>query len=108
MQNTKDLNCFLNISDLDTINTIIDKLSNLISEDIDNENSNITSSIDVNTIIDKNIDSSLNDSTSNCLALTIRKNYNLISIKNIFSTTGKISLKILISTFILNILSILL
>ena len=40
----------------------------------------------------------------NCLALTVRKDYNLTIIKNIFTTTGRMSLKVALSTFILNIL----
>lgn len=50
-----------------------------------------------------------NESTSdipepNCLALTVRKDYNLTIIKNIFTTSGRMSLKIALSTFVLNFL----
>lgn len=44
------------------------------------------------------------DNQANCLALTVRKDYNLTIIKNIFTTTGRMSLKVALSTFILNIL----
>lgn len=40
----------------------------------------------------------------NCLALTVRKDYNLTIIKNIFTTSGRMSLKIALSTLVLNFL----
>lgn len=40
----------------------------------------------------------------NCLALTVRKDYNLIIVKNIFTTTGRLSWKIVLSTIVLNFL----
>lgn len=40
----------------------------------------------------------------NCLALTVRKDYNLTIFKNIFTTGKRISLKIAISTLVLNFL----
>ena len=44
------------------------------------------------------------NSQTNCLALTIRKDYNLIIAKNFITTTGRISWKIVLSTFVLNFL----
>lgn len=41
---------------------------------------------------------------ANCLALTVRKNYNLTILKNIFTTSGRMSLKIALSTLVLNFL----
>ena len=41
---------------------------------------------------------------TNCLALTVRKDYSLSIIKNSFVTTLRVSWKIAISTFILNLL----
>ena len=43
----------------------------------------------------------------NCLALTIKKDYNLIIVKNIFTASGRISWKIVLSTIVLNILNML-
>lgn len=40
--------------------------------------------------------------TTNCLALTIKKDYKLIAVKNIFIKTLKISWKVIISTLTLN------
>ncbi len=44
---------------------------------------------------------------SNCLALVVRKDYNLTIVKNIFTTTGRLSWKIALITGIINILNIL-
>lgn len=43
---------------------------------------------------------------TNCLALTVRKNYNLSIVKNGFFTTLRVSWKVAISTFILNIIKL--
>lgn len=46
-------------------------------------------------------------SESNCLALTIRKDYSLTSFKNILTTAGRLSLKVALSAIILQILNML-
>ena len=43
---------------------------------------------------------------TNCLALTVRKDYNLSIVRNSIFTTLRISLKVAISTFVLNILKL--
>lgn len=43
---------------------------------------------------------------TNCLALTVRKDYNLSIVKNSILTTFRISWKVAISTFILNVLKL--
>ena len=48
-----------------------------------------------------------NSTKSNCLALTVRKDYSLIIVKNVFTTTGRLSWKIALTTTIINILNIL-
>ena len=49
-----------------------------------------------------------NDTTeSNCLALVVRKDYNLTIVKNIFTTTGRLSWKIALITAIINVLNML-
>lgn len=44
---------------------------------------------------------------SNCLALVVRKDYSLTIVKNIFTTTGRLSWKIALITGIINILNML-
>lgn len=44
---------------------------------------------------------------SNCLALVVRKDYNLTIVKNIFTTTGRLSWKIALITAIINVLNML-
>ena len=43
---------------------------------------------------------------TNCLALTVRKNYNLSIVKNSIFTTLRISWKVALSTLVLNILKL--
>lgn len=43
----------------------------------------------------------------NCLALTVRKDYNLIIVKNIFTASGRLSWKIVLATVVLNFLNML-
>ena len=43
---------------------------------------------------------------TNCLALTVRKDYNLSIVKNSILTTFRISWKVALSTFILNVLKL--
>jgi len=66
------------------------------------ENENIERNIK-NT--DEIIDSTQNSIPEpNCLALTVRKDYNLMIVKNIFTATGRLSWKIVLSTVVLNFL----
>ena len=68
-------------------------------ENFDLDSNNVISS-------DNNIDTENEDNHSNCLALTVRKDYNLSIVKNSIFTTLRVSWKIAISTFILNILKL--
>lgn len=43
---------------------------------------------------------------TNCLALTVRKSYNLSIVKNSIFTTLRVSWKVALSTFVLNILKL--
>ncbi len=43
----------------------------------------------------------------NCLALVVRKDYNLTIVKNVFTTTGRLSWKIVLITAIINVLNML-
>ena len=53
-------------------------------------------------------DLSTKDETANtnCLALTVRKSYNLSIVKNSIFTTLRVSWKVAISTFVINILKL--
>ena len=44
---------------------------------------------------------------TNCLAMTVKKDYNLTIVKNVFTTTGRLSWKIALVTAIINILNML-
>lgn len=56
------------------------------------------------TFIDNNVSSNNSLPEPNCLALTVRKDYNLVIVKNIFTATGRLSWKIILSTLVLNFL----
>lgn len=47
-----------------------------------------------------------NTSTTNCLALTIQEEHKLQALKNVFSTSMRISWKVAISTIVLSILKL--
>ena len=68
------------------------------------ENFDLDSNSDISS--DDNMDTENEDNHSNCLALTVRKDYNLSIVKNSIFTTLRVSWKIAISTFILNILKL--
>ena len=63
-----------------------------------------TKQIDENIQMNENLQTTNNLPESTCLALTVRKEYNLTIVKNIFSTSGRLSLKVILSTFLLNLL----
>lgn len=112
-----------------TQNEIFDLESNGINDEINlnnvSENSNATTSsllLDP-VLIDEDSDLSqdsqldkdsqikqssqkLNDVETNCLALTVRKDYNLSIIKNGFFTTLRMSWKVAVSTFVLNFIKL--
>ena len=74
-----------------------------------NVNTNSTN-IEVSTESDINVENNIEDSNndiSNCLALTVKKDYNLTIVKNVFTTTGRLSWKIALVTAIINILNML-
>lgn len=112
-----------------TQNEIFDLESNGINDEINpnnvSENSNATTSSllldpvlideDSNLSQDSQLDKDsqikqssqkLNDVETNCLALTVRKDYNLSIIKNGFFTTLRMSWKVAVSTFVLNFIKL--
>lgn len=84
-------------------NTLVDKNSEELNISVEN-NDNIQLE-ESSSEFEDSIDNENKDSNqSNCLALTVRKDYNLTIIKNIFTTGGRISLKVALSTLVLNFL----
>ena len=55
--------------------------------------------------IEGNAIESTNIPEPNCLALTVRKDYNLVIVKNIFTASGRLSWKVALATIILNFLN---
>ena len=84
-----------------------------ITNDTTSEQIEITEEIEVNTnninpenipeeVVEITEDVSENAEVSNCLALTIRKDYSISVIRNVFVRTAKGILKVAISIFTLN------
>lgn len=71
-----------------------------------NNNNNIQQTQTVDTAEELKSTSDDTPPEPNCLALTVRKDYSLTVIKNIFTTSGRMSLKIALSTLALNFLRI--
>lgn len=96
-----DKNILQNNNELNNLNP--DSISDVsIIEEIDD-----SQAIKENTTVSSPTTLSENNSDipePNCLALTVRKDYNLTIIKNIFTTSGRMSLKIALSTLVLNFL----
>lgn len=83
-------------------------VSNSVTEHV--ENSVIIQTSDNNTssnFVAFNSDELVNDTSPepNCLALTVRKDYNLEIVKNAFTVTGRLTWKIALITSIINILN---
>ena len=78
------------------------------SDSFFNQSNNIEVSSQNNTI-NSNVVEPKNENIPepNCLALVVRKDYNLTIVKNIFTTTGRLSWKIAFITAVINILNML-
>lgn len=86
---------------------------------LDNNKSNIDSlsvdDISQNSILDEtqeelnlNKDDEINnniDTTTNCLALTVRENYHIVVVKNFFKKTFRVSWKVALSIITINFLN---
>ena len=73
----------------------VDDIVQIVQEDIENRNDSVSDTINLK---DAN--------TSNCLALTIKKEYKLGSIKNVFIHSLKVTWKVIVSTVTLHFLKI--
>lgn len=78
----------------------------IIDDTVDIVENNILTDTTINPIPD-DINTNVDTPEPNCLALTVRKDYNLVIVKNIFTASGRLSWKIVLSTIILNILNML-
>ncbi len=61
-----------------------------------------------NNNLETNIKHGLNnniDTSTNCLALTVRENYQIVAVKNFFKKSFRISWKIVLSTVTINFLN---
>jgi len=76
---------------------------------LDSNNEINTSSIDSSNITNTTDDLSQTDTNivpeTTCLALAVRKEHNLIMVKNIFTTSGRLSWRIVLATIVLNFLN---
>lgn len=77
-----------------------------VYDNISIEENNEPSKQASNILNSSNLDNS-NIPEPNCLALTVRKDYNLIIVKNIFTASGRLSWKIVLATVVLNFLNFL-
>ena len=77
-------------------------LENLEETNVNTDSTNIEVSTESDNIENKIADS--NSDISNCLALTVKKDYNLVIAKNVVLKTLKSTWKIVLSIFTLNFL----
>lgn len=101
-----------NISDTSTIlegnsdSFIKDTISDLPSDSPISEIQFENPSSDSASITDTPKSTEEKTAETNCLALTVRKNYNLSIVKNSIFTTLRVSWKVALSTFVLNVLKL--
>lgn len=76
---------------------------NLEETNVNTNSTNIEVSTESDINVENNIENSNND-ISNCLALTVKKDYNLVIAKNVVLKTLKSTWKIVLSIFTLNFL----
>ena len=70
-------------------------ISKAAEADIENQNDAVSERIDVE-----------DSNTSNCLALTIKKEYKLVAIKNVFIHSLKVTWKVIVSTVTVHLLKL--
>lgn len=90
---------------LDTINTDENNNFNNLKKDL--ENSKVITSYSTNTIETANScidDNNYNSSITNCLALTVKKDYSLSIVKNVVVKTLKNIWRVAVSIFTLNLI----
>ena len=63
--------------------------------------------IEINESTNSNISTEDYIPQPDCLALTVRKDYNLVIVKNIFKASGRMSWKVALTTFIINFINLL-
>lgn len=70
----------------------IDNIDEILETDIKNQNESISEKIELE-----------DSNTSNCLALTIKKEYKLVAIKNVFLHSLKVTWKVIVGTLTLHL-----
>lgn len=117
-ENNHELNNINHVTIVDDTVTENTTIENVLEENNESLNeaifsgSNIVENIALNTTTNANLDTNnITNNTDtpepNCLALTVRKDYNLVIVKNIFTASGRLSWKIVLATVVLNILNML-
>ena len=102
LNNMNDLNNFsteaISTPDLSVSNELLSSTEVSVNTEIENSNE-----LEGNTKIEKDEKETVE---TNCLALTVRKDYNFSIAKNTVFKTIRMSIKVAISTFILNLIKI--
>jgi len=103
-------NEILNIPNESTLDTNFEELmENNIENNLDNNeivNENLSSNIVSDNLNDE--EDKLNndiDTTTDCLALTVRENYHVVVVKNFFKKSFRVSWKVALGMFTINFLN---
>lgn len=83
------------------------KLENSMStntSEIKNTQNDINLKSNINSDIERELNNDI-DTATNCLALTVRENYQVVAVKNFFKKSFRISWKIALSMFTINFLN---
>ena len=109
-ENNNELNNINHVTIID--DTVLDNTSENFEQNLQNTESSkepilSDSNIVENNTLNSNASTNTDTPEPNCLALTVRKDYNLVIVKNIFTASGRLSWKIVLATVVLNILNML-
>lgn len=83
------------------------KLENSMSantSEIKNTPNDINSNLNINSDIERELNNDI-DTATNCLALTVRENYQVVAVKNFFKKSFRVSWKIALSMVTINFLN---
>lgn len=104
-----------NITEIDSDNIDLTRNDNnlksesiLSNENVNTKKNDTLSSINIATSLDSSIEKNTEKESieTNCLALTVRKDYNFSIAKNTVFKTIRMSIKVAISTFVLNLIKL--
>lgn len=95
-----------NQNTLDNVQVDVDSIDNEVIENTEDSTIEVSDSNNTPQSVVALKSTEEETATTTCLALTVRKSYNLAIVKNSIFTTLRVSWKVALTTFVLNILKL--